>query len=290
MDSDVTHFDELGFIPSNKLGSIDEYLVESEMKESLFEKFKAENHEIQIADCSKDMRMRFYEKFMTYPFPMIVTGKKDFAKVLSRYTLATGIAAKILPGGVRGTTIELSKDPQLSIPIGFGTRYLPTDEVIAHESVHAIRSQWNRMTVMGHYYEEVMAYFSDDNHEETRRVFLPFSVAVNIFDPLVSNVAIAGVMCAAAYAITRSDAILPAYITASALNIGVMTAGTLQKSIKTIRLMDRADDEGLNMDYLLLRTNPGEYSLKKKISEQIRQNQGLRWDIIRTRLGYARSG
>ena len=55
--------------------------------------------------------------------------------------------------------------------------------------------------------------------------------------------------------------------------------------IRGKKLLQKGEEEGINMHYLYLRSDFREYSLRKPLEKQIAKKEGIKWDVIRTRLG-----
>lgn len=286
MNSDLIFYDQKGILPSPKAKTIDDFLSEADHKYRLLEQFKSNPHSLVEGDYSLEAldetnHYFFVQKFMTEPFPALVSGRETFKRLYS----SDSFPKKLLYSrNILGSFFYLDRKKPFSVPIiVLQDKIEDRQEAVAHENIHVARSQWNTFysKIKAGILEEAMAYTSHNLPEETTKKILPFGISYSLvesFSPL--TLLAMGIL---GYTLFGPKGIL--YGATFEIFTSLLASGTLSLPIlKTKNLMEKCQDEKINPHYLLLRSNPFEFTLRKPIEEQIAQKEGVKWDIIRTRL------
>jgi hypothetical protein len=282
----IIGYDRKGFVPSEGIKTLEEYVQESKQKESflselrdnldqvLYEKL-GEEFNAKLYEPPKWVRERFEEITATEIWPGIITTElgaitiKAYKKGIIKWSfLFPLLFFKLLtPAGKSICLREKINVPTIE-------RYAfdaSKKELYIHELTHAMRDQFTKKI-----FDEISAFKFQDKINNTHTFSsiewgleygfgysvlgynTPLLVASVLFNPLL--------LCAP-------------------FGIVPVTACYFYKEAKKFdKFIDRCEQEGLNPWYLLLRSDVHEYKLDERISEQLEKKEGLRFEIMRMRI------
>lgn len=306
----IERFDRKGFVPSSDVTCIDDYLKESEVKLQQLQSFEADPHRFvadqldidvnfELVKPTEEWSERFYERFLTDPLSGILLQLEDFRTVVGEEKLGGksdySFTAKMRGGDPLGTTLRLG---DLDIPILREWREESTSKLLCHETVHCVRDQHKKPHNKYDQrlcFEETIANLVDvDNKEyiERRRVYYNIISTVHSFHVGWRPAAVLSVGLGASFFgmgyLTKSGN--PYLGLAFGLSGGVLPFISLILSNssyanKTGKFFRKCDEEGLNPDYIYLRSDPEEFDNSKAIKSQLCQNDNLRFQIMSYKLG-----
>lgn len=289
-------------MPSPKVRTISDYLAEAEAKLNLMGKITSNPVPYFGAGSSvyiPEGRLvdQFIERFETLPLTTIEIKNENVARALAKEGLA-GVLASFGASGIEGSTLNVEG---MCIPYVNKEHSKGRQGISIHESVHAIRRQWQPFIPHKLYlhFEEILAYSTNESIETAHKILsVPGSITYSFLQALTSSlpvIAVGGVLggmdIAKDYGTSQgvSGGIMVGVVIlgmSSAIGIGLTMPGIIRYN----SLARKAKEEGFNIDYLALRTNPSEFSLNKTLEEQLASKQGVRWDILRDKYGIAKAG
>jgi hypothetical protein len=316
MNNEIVQYDKQGFIPSRDVKDIAGYLRESERKDNLLRSLKDNSQSVlmgnyRVAVLTSENLDAFIRKFDTQPFPVIVAEKKDFKEIYCADSPRSEFSYYGTLGSTAGSTIRPDKSLNLVIPI-ISTSISEHEQVMAHENVHALREQWGSSdagivaimrsrledvvqgVVQNMVLEEAMAYVAHQPADTTAKDFVRTCAVYTTIYPLFFAPLLAPVLYPF-YMVSKDNHFLGEHTAmklvflAPVLADAALNLAVLPSAIKAKKLMEKGKTENINPHYLFLRTNPNEFILKKPLEEQIAGKKGVRWDVIRARLGISKS-
>ncbi len=288
IQKDIEFFDRKGFVPSKKVKTLDDYLLESWGKLQLIDEFKNDpqkfisehlgiDTDIEILLPSEGWQKRFYETFLTEPLPGIYADPIDVKKIMTSHSLFQKTrywSHRLIPTGFMGTILDFG-DKKLNTYIPIIKKVEKDDdneasEWLCHETVHCVRSQYHRLglrqTLSYGFVEETIAY-SIDKPGDTKTMLRVFPAIMQ------------GIMF--------SPFLLGAYLFYPIANIPTFSCigMSLYYGNKTASFFKKCEDEGLNPFYLFLRSSPSEYPKKEPVRDQLYENDNVRFRIMANGLG-----
>ncbi|GEM_PF-4970702 len=293
MNSDVVYYDRMGIVPSRGIIDISGYLREAEQKCRMLDKLQSSPNDLikgnfRVETVSGENSEKFVHKFDTLPLPAIVAERKDFKKMYKSASLRYRLSYYVTLGRADGTVVYPDKTVRLKVPIIVDTH--KKDELenrIIHETVHSVRSQWK--TFLGDArtrgLEETMAYIVDSSPQETAQLISILGTAYSSLAALLTAPILVLAITAYGY---KSFGWVGGVLSAVSLPAFDLIR-TVPKLRKAKKLMLKGFEEGVNLNYLFLRADVSEFNLKQRFEEQIARKQGVKWEVIRTRLGISKS-
>jgi hypothetical protein len=277
----ILEFDRKGFVPSKKTKDIGQYLWESRTKLAMLEDIRADpsdfakeqlgkKYDVEVVEATKTWKELFFDVFETEVLPAILLKPKQYQRQL--------IHQHMFAPGSEGTIIPFKRDGvKLWLPLLKNKEYDGEKEgyKVGHETVHGVRQQIEEGRLLNHhrdifsylFVEETIAYnFSSDgdipSNQETQ-------IYLKIFPPMVAALSIWPVLLMIPYTAPMSIGTYASAI-ATSIYFGCKTSNFYKKCAK----------EGLNPNYIFLRSNPHEFSKKKPIIDQLENGKNLRFQIM----------
>lgn len=296
MKEDLVLYDRKGFVPSRDVRTVDEYLRESERKLRKLRDFEEDPHgfvaqngciedDFQIVRPSDDYERRFYERFQTDPLPGIYANPDVYKRiVLSQHPIGKilGYLAGRMGGG---TILRFGNQPNLYIPIVCKDKSIDNEgevsKFLCHETVHCIRQQRRGDGFINHLLDAARYGPTEEFIAGYHPFYHPFSKELRPFVyPLIKHPSLQT-------AIIAPFLIYPIIVDPMGLGgveYALILGSWLVHGSQTYSFFKRCEKEGLNPDYLFLRSNPSEYSRKESIRDQLYRGKNLGFDIMAHRL------
>jgi hypothetical protein len=302
MDRDSAYFDRHGILPSPSVATLDDYLREAEAKLATMARVHSDPDRYfgsgsSIYHADGNLKAVFVQRFETEPLPNVLIEKKNIKKVMFKKSIGAGIAASLTLGNIGGSILGIEG---MQFPYLDKDTRLDKADAALHESIHAFRSQWQTKKVdrkfMG--FEEVIAYTSDQDAADAREIIPIFGLLYSVMSPVTGSWPVIagggiwmGISTASEYGVLAgiSTGVVGALLYLG-FAVGMELIDIMPKVSHYKRVYDQGKGEGLNMDYMILRTNSTEFSLSKPLEEQIAYKEGIRWDVIRGKCGIAKAG
>lgn len=287
----LLEYDSKGFIiPINEFClDLDDFVRFNEMRDEARNEIFLDPHALFLREYNLDLDITtvkvkepyfsiFKNKYETEPSLALLTdesGMVNLEAVLKNMEFIPFLAyrAVTMPVGI----IYLEGSDDLNLPLAIvpiiNNRhvYRVIDRVILHESTHAIRRQLNQKFVES--LEEYLANsaYSFKNH-------FP-SISKLILDEAILKYS---TLPKPNFGSTFKTLIYPLELLESMFPFSYTILSPDKQVHKKIRrLVEKGESENINMNYVLLRSNPSEFNLKEPLKKQIESKEGIRWRVIK---------
>jgi hypothetical protein len=310
VNPDITWFDSCGILPSHSVRSVDEYLRESEAKLRTIEDvtgdperyFGRGSSVFKPNAAARDYLLRKYE---TNPPSCLLVSTDIIIRAIEKRVTNPGRLIDLR--WVKGTILEMNN---MVFPLIDGAKFTNPDRASCtalHETIHAIRTQWKQTSKFS-YLEEVICYgvgadidllnqgvtYAELNPDNNQLKYIGMDYSRFIIRsalPSLTRPCLLAGLTGLLMAQNPGVGIAAGAVAFLLLGANLMhdTYSDMRTVNKCQKLINAGGQEGLNMNYMILRTNPDEFNLKQPLIEQIAEKEGVRWDIIRNRYDIPKS-
>jgi hypothetical protein len=287
---EIIRYDRMGFIPSRYVETLDDYKQESREKLFFLLKIKDSPEKVLYEKFGKRLKVELYEPpnwlkddfkevTLTDTWPGVITTNSELGKITTKYAKnALIIFSPLFPFllfdvlfGAEGRALDFGE--KISIPIiTYEENNYSIEEKYTHELIHGVRDQFTSKP--GEFY----AYKVQDKINNAKKFSalkdgvdygLIYTMTFGFNTPLIA-----------------ASCLLSPLLLFTALGIIPITAYSFHRTDKKFeKFIRKCENEKLNPYYLILRSDLKEYKMNKSITEQLKEKNGLRWDIIRLRVG-----